>query len=272
MTGQVFDIEHSSLVDGPGIRTAVFFKGCNLRCTWCHNPESQQIQSELLFYRDRCTHCGSCLCAKEACDLCGACALHCPSGAKKLSGRTVTVEEVLEEILLDAPFYGNDGGVTFTGGECMLQIDFLTALLAQCKAHGIHTAVDTAGNVPWDYFLKILPYTDLILYDIKHMDSALHQAYTGAGNRLILENFKKLLKVARVWVRIPIIGNVNDSKENFKAVADFFELHGKPEQIDLLPYHAMGEKKYSALGRSFQSFLVPSQEQIRELRHLIDHR
>ncbi|MBE6982510.1 MAG: glycyl-radical enzyme activating protein [Ruminococcaceae bacterium] len=270
MTGDIFDIAHASLVDGPGIRTAVFFKGCNLKCAWCHNPESQSFSSQLLFYEDLCTHCGSCRCEKEKCDLCGRCALLCPRGAKKLVGRAVTVQEVMDEILTDTPFYGSEGGATFTGGECMLQPEFLTRLLKACKENTVHTAVDTAGNVPWKSFEAILPYTDLFLYDVKLMDDAEHKAYTGAGNRLILENLGKLLDSgANVWVRIPVIGGVNDTDENFTALKAFLKKHKAPQRVDLLPYHKMGEKKYSALNMELTEFTVPTNERISYLQSIL---
>lgn len=270
MTGFVFDIVHSSFVDGPGVRTTVFFKGCNLACRWCHNPESQSAAPEILYYKDICTGCGMCRCEKESCDYCGHCALVCPSGAKKLAGRIMTPEELLEEVLLDAPFYGDDGGVTFSGGECMLQKDFLLTCLRLCKEKGIHTAVDTAGHVCWEAFLAVMPYTDLFLYDIKAMDNAVHQHYTGRSNALILENLGKLLDAgAKVWVRIPVIPGVNDNKENFLSLKSFLNCHTPPEKIELLPYHAMGETKYTALGRIFEAFNVPTKEHMAQLENYI---
>ena len=165
----IFDIVRGSYVDGPGIRTTVFFKGCNLKCKWCHNPESQSPKKQVLFYKDKCTGCGTCkvVCPYNfnECDFCGKCALLCPNNAREICGKEYTVEEVLTEILKDKDYYCKTGGVTFSGGECMLQIDFLLEILKQCKQNGIHTAVDTAGNVPWDNFQRIIPYVDLFLYD-----------------------------------------------------------------------------------------------------------
>lgn len=163
MKGMIFDIQRGSCVDGPGIRTTVFFKGCNLRCKWCHNPESQSKNKQILFYKDKCTGCGKCktVCrySFKKCDFCGECAFSCPNAAKELCGKDYGVDEVLKEILKDKDFYNvSGGGVTFSGGECMLQIDFLFEILKKCKENGIHTAVDTAGNVAWEYFERILPY------------------------------------------------------------------------------------------------------------------
>ena len=271
MTGLVFDIVHSSFVDGPGVRTTVFFKGCNLACRWCHNPESQKATPEILYYKNICKGCGACRCEKERCDHCGHCTLVCPTGAKKLAGTVMTPEEVLKEVLLDAPFYSDDGGVTFSGGECMLQKDFLLACLQLCKKNGISTAVDTAGNVPWDVFQSVMPYTDLFLYDVKIMDNTLHQHYTGSGNALILKNLGKLLDSgARVYLCVPVIPGVNDSKENFLALKTLLNCHTSPEKTELLPYHAMGETKYAALGKTCEKFTVPEKDKLEALRQYLN--
>ena len=274
MRGILFDVGRNSYVDGPGIRTTVFFKGCNLHCAWCHNPESQSPEPQMLFYRSRCTGCGRCRekCPQELkdCDLCGKCALYCPHDAREICGRRYTVEEVLREVEKDRAFYeASGGGVTFSGGECMLQIDFLEELLRECKKNGIHTAVDTAGQVPFERFERILPHTDLILYDVKCYDSEKHRKYTGVGNELILENLARLLSSGKkLWVRIPVIPSVNDSESEMFAIRRFFDVHGYPERIELLPYHAMGEHKYEALGMTPGRFNVPSEETVRALRDL----
>ena len=272
MTATIFDIERSSFVDGPGIRTTVFFKGCNLRCVWCHNPESQSAKPELAFFESRCTHCGKCKekCpnALTSCTLCGACATYCPTDARKIYGKEMNVDEVMEEILRDRAFYENSGGgVTFSGGECMLQIDFLEEILKQCKEQGIHTAVDTAGHVPYDYFDRILPYTDLFLYDVKAFDTKVHKTYVGVGNELILENLKKLLlHGAHVWIRIPTIPSVNATLEEMQNIKAFLAEHGTPDKIELLPYHTMGEGKYLALGKTLETFPTPDAELMANLR------
>ena len=272
MTATIFDIQRASFVDGPGIRTTVFFKGCNLRCAWCHNPESQSAKVEMLFYKNRCAGCGKCKekCPNnlEKCDFCGRCALFCPHDAREICGKEYTVLEVLSEVIKDRLFYENSGGgVTFSGGECMLQIDFLEEILKECKKNGIHTAVDTAGHVPFECFERILPYTDLFLYDVKCFDSEKHLRYTGVKNDLILDNLKKLLKTDNpIWVRIPVIPSVNDSEEEMKEIRRFLDTYGCPDRIELLPYHKMGEHKYSALGKNAVSFTVPDKDKMDRLK------
>ena len=275
LTATIFDIERNSYVDGPGIRTTVFFKGCNLRCAWCHNPESQSPKPQMMFYKNKCTGCGKCKekCPNhlESCELCGKCTLYCPHDAREICGKEYTVDEVMREILKDKAFYDHSGvGVTFSGGECMLQIDFLEEILKVCKENGIHTAVDTAGHVPYEYFERILPYTNLFLYDVKCYDSEKHKKYTGVRNELILENLKKLLATGKsVWVRIPIIPTVNDTVEEMQRIkGDIFSC-GKPEKIELLPYHAMGEHKFEALGKAVQRFNAPSAETIKIINHVL---
>ncbi len=266
MQGLIFNMQRFSIHDGPGIRTTVFFKGCNLKCAWCHNPESQSSQKEILFYEDKCVHCGSCENVPEE-----DTNFICLNGARELCGKDMTVEEVFSVVRKDRAFYENSGGgVTFSGGECMLQLDFLTEMLKTCKENGIHTAVDTAGHVSWESFQRILPYTDLFLYDIKSMDSGIHKKYTGVGNERILENLARLLKAkAAVCVRVPVIPSVNDTQEEMQNIRLFFEENGYPANFELLPYHGMGEHKYEALGRPVQRFDVPGKEKIETLKQIV---
>ena len=266
MKAIIFDIERNSYVDGPGIRTTVFFKGCNLTCKWCHNPESQNPKKEILFYKNKCTGCGRCKDLTEE-----DTNFFCFNDAKEICGKEYTVDEVLKEVVKDKAYYETSGGgVTFSGGECMLQIDFLLEILKKCKENGIHTAVDTAGHIPWERFETIMPYTDLFLYDVKSMDTDIHKQYTGVGNELILENLAKLLKrEARVWVRVPVIPEINDNEENAQMIKAFFEANGYPEKVELLPYHAMGEHKYAALGKNTEKFDVPSKEKLEKLKSIV---
>lgn len=274
MLATIFDIEHASFVDGPGIRTTVFFKGCNLRCAWCHNPEGLIRQKQMMFYRDKCSGCGKCkeVCPYnlEKCDFCGKCELYCPNDARKICGKDYTVDEVFAQLIKDKDFYENSGGgVTFSGGECMLQLDFLFEILKKCKENGIHTAVDTAGYIPFESFEKIIPFTDLFLYDIKSMNTDVHKKYTGVGNELILENLSKLLKMKiPVWIRVPIIPGVNDTAEEMLKIKEFLIKNGKPQKIELLPYHRMGENKYNALGMKAAEFSVPDEAKMNRLRSI----
>lgn len=271
MKGIIFDIERNSFVDGPGIRTTVFFKGCNLKCAWCHNPESQSPARQMMFYKDKCSGCGKCreICpTPDNCTLCGKCTFYCPKDARKVCGKEYTVNEVLAEVLKDKSYYDNSGGgVTFSGGECMLQVDFLIGILKACKEKGIHTAVDTAGHVSFEVFEKVLPFTDLFLYDLKVWDREKHRKYVGVGNEQILRNLEKLLqRGARVWVRIPVIPGVNDSVAEMEHIRNFLQKAGKAEKVELLPYHAMGEHKYGALGRKAEIFEVPDGAKMERLR------
>jgi len=266
----ISDIQRFCMHDGPGVRTTVFFKGCPLRCQWCHNPETQSYQKELLFYKEKCIGCGICkACDKETCIVCGACAKNCPTGAREVAGRECTTRELYDQIQKDVAFYGKKGGVTFSGGECMLQIEPLAEVLKKCKENGIHTAVDTAGYVPFENFEKILPYTDLFLYDIKLFDSEKHKKYTGMSNKQILENLKKLFSAgAKIWIRIPIIPSVNDDIDEMKKIKVFLDECGSPEKIQLLPYHPMGESKSKALGKTPHLFKIPDPEKMKQLKEI----
>ncbi len=275
MNGTIFDIIRNSFVDGPGVRTTVFLKGCNLKCKWCHNPESQNGNSQMMFYKNKCTGCGKC---KEVChfdlkdcDFCGKCELYCPNDARKICGKEMTSEEVLKEVIKDKAFYDTSGGgVTFSGGECMLQIDFLAEILKKCKENGIHTAVDTAGNVKWESFEKIMPYTDMFLYDVKLATDELHKKWTGVSNILILENLKHLSNefAGEIIIRIPVIGGVNDNATEMQKIVDILK-DIRYKEVELLPYHKMGEHKYEALGATAELFSVPDEKNMEKLRRIV---
>ena len=272
-------MQRASVVDGPGLRTAVFFKGCNLRCQWCHNPESQSRSKELLYFKNRCTHCGLCRtvcpealndCGSFECQCCGQCALACPHDAKQLCGYETDTDTLIEKLLRDKDYYlATGGGVTFTGGECLLQADALYDMLVKLGRKGIHRAVDTAGFAPWKVFEQILPEIDLFLYDLKAFTSSLHQALTGQGNELILDNYKRLIKTSpeKIYVRIPIIPFANDVGDEMAKLADFLRAY-PPFKTELLPYHAMGVGKEKALGRHGNAFTCPSQERMKQLKDL----
>lgn len=265
MNGIFFDIQRNSYVDGPGIRTTVFFKGCNLRCKWCHNPESQSFEQQIMFYKNKCAGCGRCrdLTVNDTDFICF-------NDAKEICGREYTVNEVFSEVIKDKAFYETSGGgVTFSGGECMLQIDFLYEILKKCKKNGIQTAVDTAGNVVWESFEKILPYADLFLYDVKCLDEKKHIYGTGVSNKLILSNLKKLSDMkANIIIRIPIICGFNDDMEEIKNIADFLASI-RYDSIECLPYHKLGEHKYEALNMKAPRFDVPSEEKMEKIKTLL---
>ena len=267
--GTVFDVQHYSLHDGPGLRTSVFLKGCPLRCSWCSNPESQHTQPELVMFSANCLGCGACVevCSagsrrqvggrlvwdRDRCALCGACARVCPAGATRWSGRRMTAGEVIGQALRDAPFYEDGGGLTLTGGEPTLQPAFAEAILRLAKAESIDTAIETTGNAPWEMLERLLPYVDLWLYDLKSVDSKTHHEGTGIGNELILSNLRKLAALgAPVAVRVPLIPGLNSTVAQVRSTAEFVaNLDGAVRSVELLPYHTLGRAKYSALGRSY---------------------
>ena len=274
----IFSIQRASFVDGPGIRTTVFFKGCNLRCVWCHNPESWAPQPQLMFYKNRCLACGRCVeaCPLHAvrndftsmphlCAVCGRCAEACPGGAREISGHMMTTEEIFEEIIADKNFYGEDGGATFSGGECMLHIDMLEELLMRCRREHINTAVDTAGNVPFECFSRIEALVDWFLYDIKAFHSEVHERLTSAGNERILDNYSRLSTLCpeKVIVRIPVIPGANIME--MPNIAAFLERY-PPRYVEFLPYHAMGVSKAEALGEPAFLTSTPDTEDMERLR------
>lgn len=266
----LFNIQHFSIHDGPGIRTTFFFKGCSLHCQWCHNPESISPKPQLEFFPNKCIGCGNCfsLCPqgvhtpspeghlidRAKCIGCGACAKQCYSEALVMVGKSYTVQELMEEAFKDQPFYASSGGgVTLSGGEVLLQSKEAGTFLAACRAHGIHTAVDTAGFVPWTAFEDVLPYTDLFLYDIKSLDTLRHKTYIGADPARIVDNFKRLASLpTHIWVRVPLVPGVNDRQDDMKALADLVKPYlSSVERVELLPYHRLGENKYTSLGEDY---------------------
>jgi pyruvate formate lyase activating enzyme len=286
--GMIFDIKRYAINDGPGIRTAVFFKGCPLECWWCHNPEGQSGQPQMMFRSNRCKSSGACLqvCPRgaiswsngtitdwEACDNCGKCTEVCYAGARELVGRKVTVDQLLDEIRRDIPFYDQSGGgVTFTGGEPVYQKEFLGAALLACKQQQIHTAVDTSGYSSWETIKAILPLVDLFLYDIKHMDSNKHIKYTSFSNRQILYNLLKLSQTgAHIIVRIPLIPGINDDNENLDECASFLSKLPSLDGVALMPYHEIGIAKYQALGRIYrlEKTKTPTKEQVTEVEEYL---
>lgn len=239
--GRIFNIQRFSLHDGPGIRTIVFFKGCYMRCAWCCNPESQSKEIETIVEKDK----------------------------VKTVGRDVTVSDIMPEILSDMPYYRRSGGgITLSGGEVLCQADFARELLKECKEQGLHTAIESASSAPFSEIEKILPYLDLYLMDIKHMDSAKHKEYTGTGNERILENARKIAESGvELVIRTPVIPGFNDTPEEIRAISHFAKTLPNVCEHHLLPYHRLGMDKYAGLGRrySLTEIMPPSKEKMEYL-------
>lgn len=283
----VFDIQKYSIHDGDGIRTTIFFKGCPIRCAWCHNPESQSFRPELLWNAEKCTGCGWCVksCPQKAvsmingrpftnrtvCIGCGECAMTCLSAAREAVGQPYTVEELLKEAEKDQMFFERSGGgVTLSGGEVMAAEPFsLVVELARClQEKGISVFVDTSGCVSFKRYEEILPYTDVFLYDVKMMNPQKHREFVGMDNPLIFENLQKLSEAgARIRLRLPLIEGINAEEEDVLPLIRWLRAGLKVEKIHLLPYHDIGKDKYRRLERPYDSerFQVPSAEKIEKL-------
>lgn len=277
LTGKLYDIQGFSVQDGPGIRTTAFLKGCPLRCPWCHSPESQMFYPQLSWVSMRCQ--GTELCEercinacpqkaielgekrpdaktqedlqmihvkRDLCDNCGKCAEVCYPNALYMCGTDYTVDELVERLLQDRRFFKQGGGVTISGGECLCQPDFVVEVLKRLKAENINTALDTTGFAKWEVVERVLPYVDLFLYDLKHMDNEKHKAVVGVPNDLILENALKLAQAgAKMQIRIPVIPMFNHDEENIRQTAEFCKKLGDAVTVvQLLPYHNLGVSKY----------------------------
>jgi len=266
--GIIFNIQRYSIHDGPGIRTTIFLKGCPLRCKWCSNPESINPTPEIFLRDERCDQCGKCLevCIPQAislgensieidrtkCDLCLKCEEICPTNVINCTGKKVSVNEVVLEAMQDEIFYNNSGGgITISGGEPLFQPRFTLNLLKQFKERAIHTTLDTTGFASWEDFDEILNYTDLVLFDIKHLNSQIHLKFTGVKNELILRNLENALKKnLKIWIRVPVIPDFNDSSEYMEELAIFLK-DKSVDKVSLLPYHEWGKHKYKFLGRIY---------------------
>lgn len=263
-TAIIFNIQKFSVHDGPGIRTTVFIKGCPLKCLWCHNPESQEVKKQMLFDSNKCVLCETCvkICPQNAitlennklmtdpdkCNHCRQCEVYCIPGARQVAGKEYTVEEIIKEVMKDKVFYEqSNGGVTVSGGEPLIQINFVEELLKRLKEENIHTAVDTCGAVSFESIQRAAPYTDVFLYDIKLMDDEKHREFIGMSNKLILDNLRKLSQIHNnINLRMPIIEGVNADEIHIEKTIDFIkELNIK--KVNLLPYHDIARHKYKKL-------------------------
>ena len=269
MKSTVFDIQRFSVHDGPGIRTTVFLKGCPLNCLWCHNPESKMKYPEIMLYENLCKGCGECVGAcpqklhsftdeghkidREKCARCERCASACVFGAISVSGKEMSVSEVLSEVMRDKSFYANSGGgITVSGGEPLMHIDFSCELLRAAKAEGISTAIETSGFSKWENIERISEHVDIFLWDYKETDPERHREYTGVDNSLILENLAKLDSLGKTIVlRCPIIPGLNDREDHFAGIAAVANKHPSILRVELEPYHSLGKGKATAIGREY---------------------
>lgn len=282
----IFDIKRYSINDGPGIRLTLFFKGCPLRCRWCHNPESLAPQAQKLYAVQKCIGCSACVtaCPQSACSLtpqgiltdpegctaCGRCAAACPSLASEISGRQYSLAELLQIIEKERPFFDqSSGGVTFSGGEPLLHAEVLFELLEACGARRIHRAIDTSGYAKQSDLFRIAEQTDLFLFDLKLMDPARHKDFTGVDNRLILENLSALAAAGADYeIRVPLIAGINDDPQNLEQLAVFIaRLPGRRPKISLLPFHNVAANKYRKLGQTYaiDGMAAPTNERLQQI-------
>jgi len=280
----IFDIQGLSVHDGPGCRTLIFMKGCTLNCFWCCNPEGISSKPSLMYYSSKCIACGNCAkncphqaiqigneklsISRQRCAVCEeqSCISECYTDALRLCGYEITLTKLMEIIRRDRQFWGSRGGITLTGGEPLLQIDFVKELLAKCHQAYIHTAIETCGNVPWENYQKVLPYLDWIFFDLKNFNSEEHKKATTVSNQMILENARLLARefVGRLIFRFPLIPGFNDTSKNITSLIQFMKENRKNE-INILPLHHLGKEKYQKLGKEYigEGIPVPTNEHLR---------
>ncbi|MBE6632113.1 MAG: glycyl-radical enzyme activating protein [Ruminococcaceae bacterium] len=268
-TGTIFNIQKFSVNDGPGIRTTVFMKGCPLNCLWCHNPESKKVKKEIFYNKEKCSSCGMCIKAcpsgchsfegvahlydRERCTACGKCTETCLNSALEAVGKEISAEEVIKEVMKDKIFYENSGGgMTLSGGEPMAQFNFTYELLSMAKNEGLHTCIETCGYAKEENYLKIVPLTDIFLFDYKVTGEELHKKYTGVSNELILSNLKAIDSAGgKSILRCPIIPGINDTEEHFCGIAKTAESLKNILEINIEPYHPLGKGKSEMLGKDY---------------------
>ncbi len=290
--GFVSDIQRFTLHDGPGIRTAVFMKGCPLRCAWCQNPESIRKSPQISYFPEQCIGCGSCTtaCPERAvrpageiliekvnltlCTHCGLCAQSCCSGALKMIGESMSVEQVCDAVMRDSSFYWNSGGgVTFTGGEPTCQPEFFSSMVTEFKKHGLHLVLETCGAFQWQAVTQALPLIDIFYFDIKHIDDGKHRRFTGEGTAEILENAKRVDALGKpIRVRVPLVPGFNDSPEEFAGILRFAAGLKNLDKVQVLPYHRFGVAKYErvGVGYSLSSITSPARASVAELLALAE--
>lgn len=287
--GFIFDIQGLSVHDGPGCRTLIFLNGCTLNCFWCCNPEGLSKFPSMMYYSSRCISCHKCIenCPhhsisifnnklkidRKHCDACikKSCMNECYTDALKLGGYEITVSKLLEIIKRDRQFWGANGGITLTGGEPLLQIDFTKEILTECHKAYIHTAIETCGNIPQENIKKVIPFIDWIFFDIKHFNNMEHKKATKLNNSQILENAIMLSKEfpGRLIFRLPLIPNYNDSKENIDSYISFLKNSGRNE-INILPLHHLGKEKYIMLGKKYagSDFSIPTIQHLNNIQNI----
>lgn len=306
--GTVFSIERCSLHDGPGVRTTVFLKGCTLQCIWCHNPEGLKKEVQLRYFKEKCVGCGKCAAVcpngvhrfeknfswedggraphvmeRSLCAVCGMCSEACPSGALVMEGNEKGAGEIFETIKKDLPFYRRTGGgVTLSGGEPLMQPEFAAELLTLCRNAGIHTAIETAGFVPWQAFERVIPVTDLFLFDYKASSEEDQRRFTGGSRERILENLSLLNEEMRkretqeadscgIWLRCPIIPGINDMDQHFDEIRRLQNIYDRIVRTDLMPYHELGKGKWEQLGIEYdlKELKAPDEDVVRQWRRKV---